>query len=127
MSEFQINDGILYRECKELAEEIFREAMESNPDSSPEDLRDDMFERAHETADGHQWVIYTHKALMICAHCDTTKGEEFLEDVGMPEEPSLSSLVTLIVYGEIRGRIEEELQELIDSHEEPEEEEEEEE
>ena len=84
-----------------------------------------MFERAHETTDGHEYVIYTHKALMICAHCDTSKGEEFLDDVGMPEEPSLSSIVTLIVYGEIRGRIEEELEELIDSHEEPEEEEEE--
>ena len=123
MTEFQINDGILYRECKELAEEIFREVTESNPDSSPEELRDDMFERARETTDGHEYVIYTHKALMICAHCDTERGEEFLEDVGMPEEPSLSSIVTLIVYGEMRGRIEEELQELIDSHEEPEEEE----
>lgn len=123
MSNFQINDGILWRECKELAEEIFREVMESNPDSSPEDLREDMFERAHETADGHEYVIYTHKALMICAHCDTMKGEEFLEDVGMPQEVTLSSIVSLIAYGEIRGQIEEELDSLIESHEEPEEEE----
>ena len=123
MFEFQINDGILYRECKFLAEEIFRDVTESNPDSSPEDLREEMFERARETTDGHEYVIYTHKALMICAHCDTSKGEEFLEDEGMPEEVTLSSIVTLIVYGEMRGRIEEELQELIDSHEEPEEEE----
>ena len=125
MFEFQINDGILYRECKFLAEEIFRDVTESNPDSSPEDLREEMFERARETTDGHEYVIYTHKALMICAHCDTSKGEEFLEDEGMPEEVTLSSIVTLIVYGEMRGRIEEELEELIDSHEEPEEEEEE--
>lgn len=44
----------------------------------------------------------------------------------MPEEVTLSSIVTLIVYGEMRGRIEEELQELIEDYEEPEEEEEEE-
>ena len=123
MFEFQINDGILYRECKFLAEEIFRDVTESNPDSSPEDLREEMTEQAHETADGHEYVIYTHKALMICAHCDTSKGEEFLEDVGMPESPDIYKLASWIAYGEIRGRIEEELDSLIESHEEPEEEE----
>lgn len=126
MSEFQINDGILWRECKELAEEIFRDVMESNPGSSPEDLREEMFDRAHETADSHQWVIYTYKAKMLCAHCDTTKGEDFLEDVGLPESPTFDSLATMIAFAEMRGRVEEELQELIEAYEEPEEEEKEE-
>ena len=123
MSEFQINDGMLWRECAELAEEIFRDVTESNPDSSPEDLREEMTEQAHETADGHQWVIYNYKALILCAHCDTSKGEEFLDDVGMPESPDIYKLASWIAYGEIRGRIEEELDSLIESHEEPEEEE----
>lgn len=116
MSDFEINDRILSTECDDLAQEIFDETMRNAaPDEDAEFHRDTMFDRAHEAADGHEWVIYTYKAHMLCAHCDTTLGEEFLEDVGMPSEPTYDSLGSLIAYGTIRGMIEQELAELIDA------------
>ena len=114
MSEFQISDYMLSTECKVLAQDIFADIMADARDETPEDMRDAMTERAHETADGHQWVIYHYKALMLCAHCDTSHGEEFLEDTGMPETPTFYGLATIIAYGEMLARIEESLSELIE-------------
>lgn len=104
MTEFQINDHILQAECEMIARDIMEEI---------DDL-EDAYDRAHEWADGHSWVIYHHKALMLCAHCDTSEGEQFLEDTGMPEKPTFYGLATLIAYGEMRARIEEALRELAD-------------
>lgn len=89
MTDFQINDYLLTKECCEVAREIFEDVTKRSPDIEPEQLRDVMGERAHEDADMHEWVIYNHKALMLCAHCDTSNGEEFLSDVGMPSDPDL--------------------------------------
>lgn len=114
MSDFQINDGILARECDELAREIFDEIMEQNPGEEPESLRDDMDDRCLVAADGHEWVIYNHKALMLCAHCDTAHGEALLEDVGMPSDPDIYKIACLTAYGEMRGRIMEAIEELIE-------------
>ena len=124
------SDFILAKECQELAQEIFDEMTEDMArDETPEDKRDDMMDRAHEAADGHLWVIYTHYVLMMCAHCDTTRGEEFVDDVGLPQPFTLQSAATAVAYGEMRARIEEELSELIDNWEDtrPEEDDEEEE
>jgi len=119
MSDFQINDHLLSRECDELARDIFREIMaDAADDETPEDMRDGMTDRAHETADGHEWVIYYHKAIMTCAHCNTSQGEEFLEDTGMPEAPTFAGLACIIVYGEMRARIESALSDIIDEYEE---------
>lgn len=118
MGDFQINDHLLQTECDSLAQEIFDEfKAEGGEGWNPEDDRDEMSDRAHETADGHEWVIYTYKAHMLCAHCDTTKGEELLEDVGMPEDPTYDKLGSFIAFGEMRGRIEEKLSELIEEYE----------
>lgn len=120
MSEFQINDYLLQKECDELAAEI---AAEFSPGTLAEN-RDDMMDRAHETADGHQWVIYNYMALMLCAHCDTNHGEDFLSDVGVPDEPDIYKLACAIAYGEMRARIETALEELIEADEEPDDEDE---
>lgn len=115
MNDFQINDHILAKECDELAREIFAEAIEDmDGDETPETYRDDMMDRAHETADGHEWVIYTYKAHLLCAHCNTDQGEEFLEGVGMPGAPTYDGLGSLIAYGEMRARIEQEIERLIE-------------
>lgn len=123
MSEFQINDYLLQKECDELAAEI---AAEFSPGTLAEN-RDDMMDRAHETADGHQWVIYNYKALMICAHCDTSEGESFLDDIDfqwVQGESTIYTVATSIVYGEMRARIETALEELIEADEEPDDEDE---
>lgn len=116
MSNFEISDHLLSRECRELAEEIVAYARRDlAEDETLEDKRDEMMDRVHEVVDGHQWVIYNHKALMICAHCNVSDGEAFLDDVGMPSDPTIYSLATLIVYGEMRARIEEEIGDILDS------------
>ena len=112
MTDFIINDHILTKECESLASDIFTEICADNPDSTADDLSDEMTERAYETADGHEWVIYHYKALMTCAHCNVEQGEQFLEDCGMPETPTINTLATLILYGEMAARIENSLCEL---------------
>lgn len=115
MSNFEISDFQLSRECDALARAIFDEVMAEHAGEDPEDYREDMDDRAHETADGHEWVIYNYKALMLCAHCDVSQGEEFLEDIGMPEEVTIHNLACTIAYGEMRARIMDEINNLIDA------------
>lgn len=116
MTDFQINDYLLSKECDDLAREIFEEAIAGMADDeTPEDYRDDMSDRAHEYADGHEWVIYNYKALMLCAHCDTTMGEDFMDDVGAPSEPDIYKLACMLAFGEMRGRIEAEIGNLIEA------------
>jgi hypothetical protein len=118
MSDFQITDHILWKECKSLANEIFAEVMaDAAEDEDAEYHRETMMDRAREAADGHQWTIYNYQALMLCAHCDTNYGEDFLSDIGTPSEPDIYKLACIIAYGEILGRIGEELDTLIDQHE----------
>lgn len=109
------NDYQLSQECDALAEAIFDEIMADNEGEDPKSLRDDMMDRAHEDADMSQHVIYTYRALQICANCDTSMGEQFLEDTGMPAEPTFNGLATIIAYGEMRGRIEATLDHMIDN------------
>jgi hypothetical protein len=105
-----MNDHILTKECDSIARNIFEEIMENAaPDETPEDYRDDMMDRVHEWIDGHEFVIYYHKAIMTCAHCNTDQGEEFLEDTGMPKEPTFGGLACIIVYGEMCARVAESL------------------
>lgn len=115
MSDFQISDHLLSKECDEIAQEIFDEVMaEAAPDEDAEFHRDTLDQRAHEAADGHQWVIYNHSALMLCAHCNTDHGDELLSDIGMPEDPDLYKIACRIAYGEMRGRIMDRLETLIE-------------
>ena len=73
MSEFKINDYILSQEAKEI---ITQGIIEEKEYGVP------ALEYAQQICDGHQWVIYTYKAILLCAECDTSEGEEWLEGVG---------------------------------------------
>ena len=116
MSDFEINDHKLQAECQSIADKIWTEMLASLPaDETPEDKRDEMSDRAHESVDGHEWVIYNHKALMICAYCTTDQGEDFLEETGMPSEPDIYKLACTIAFGEMRARVEECLSDLADA------------
>ena len=124
MTDQHITDYSLTKECNSLAADIFSETIaDMASDETPEDYRDDMTDRVHETVDGHQWLIYYHYAHEICLNCDTTNGEEFLEDVGLPPQPTYDNLGMSIAYGEMRARVEAELQRLIDDWEDTREEE----
>lgn len=110
--------------CQETAQDIFDAVMaeplaeveEGNVvDVDPNDWREDMYDATHEAADGCEHVIYYYRAIQICANCNTDRGDEFLEDTGMPEEITFEKLATIIAYGEIKGRIDEAIDELIEN------------
>lgn len=118
MTNERITDRSLQIECETLAQDIFDEVMaDAAPDEDAEFHRDTMTDRAHEAADGHQWVIYYHYAHQIAGGCNTDQGEQFLEDTGMPETPTYDGLAVIIAYGEMRARIENHLSELINDYE----------
>ena len=41
---------------------------------------DDLYDRLHETIDGHEWVIYTYKAQQIIAH---SQNDGAIEELGI--------------------------------------------
>lgn len=114
MSTFEINDYLLAKECEELAREIVDDFRREYPGEDLSDYRDEMSDRAHEVADSHSWAIYNHQALMICAHCDVSSGEELLEDIGLPQDPTIYSIACLIAFGEMRARIESAIDEILE-------------
>ena len=72
MSEFVINDYILNQKAREIVDEILSQTDEGQ----------DIYDMICQTIDGHEWVIYTYKALKLCAECNTTDGESLLDDTG---------------------------------------------
>jgi len=88
MSEFKINDYILEQEAKEI---ITQGIIEEKEYGVP------ALEYAQQACDGHQWVIYTYKAILLCAECDTSAGEEYLEDFGK-EFSSFGEHATKLAY-----------------------------
>ena len=118
MTDFQINDHLLTKECDALAKDIFDEICGANPDTEAADLEDEMRNRTHETIDGHGWVIYNYKALMCCAHCSVDQGEEFLGEMEMPETPTIYSLASIILFVEMEARVQDALRALVEEKEE---------
>ena len=118
MSDFQINDYLLSKECDDLAAAVVADFKEDlAADETLEDKRDEMMDRAHENTNKHTWVIYNYQSLMLCAHCDTENGEAFLDDVGFEWNQGESTIYTVaaaIAYGEMRARIEQEIDRLIE-------------
>mgnify|MGYP003653752809 CR=1 FL=1 len=96
-NDFEINDFILNRECQSIAGDL----IEEYPDE------EDRSDAIYQIVDGHQWVIYHHKALMLCAHCNTDWGDRYLEDniSGGGGGYDFLAMASLIAYGEMSCRI----------------------
>ena len=62
----------LYTEAKVIAQEAW-----DMSDFDQIDAQEFIFE----SCDGHEIVIYYYKAIQFCADCDTSDGEEYLEDL----------------------------------------------
>jgi len=91
MKEFVINDYLLNQEAREIVDEILSQADEGQ----------DIEELIWQAVDGHEWVIYTYKALKLCAECNTDEGEALLEDTGQTFPwgiTSLSDHATAVAY-----------------------------
>ena len=115
MSDFQINDHILQQECMGIASDAYGEAIE-NGGCDRDDIdaiREAASEHIDQTCDGHQWCIYNYQALKVCAECNVSDGEEFLEAIGLPEDVTIYKLASVIVYGELRARAMEHLESLL--------------
>ena len=104
MTDIKINDHLLDEYARMCATDIMANG----------ETRDDMMDQAHEWADQSEWVIYYAYAHALCANCNTDAGEEFLEDVGNPDPCTYDALASAIAYGELRYRIEQVLNELIE-------------
>jgi len=72
MSEFVINDYLLHQEARAIVDEILSQTDEGQ----------DIYDMICQTIDGHEWAIYTYKALKLCAECNTGEGEALLEHTG---------------------------------------------
>lgn len=103
MSNFEINDYILRQEAKLLAKQAIAEVAHYGGDH---------FKRLEQAVDGHEWVIYTYKALLLCAQCDTSDGEQYVEDMGQ-QSSSISELATVTAYATLLSAARDELCELI--------------
>jgi hypothetical protein len=62
----------LSEEAYEIADEAWQETKD----------RDAAIDFIHETCYGHELSIYYGKAIDFCANNDTTRGEEYLEELG---------------------------------------------
>lgn len=65
---FIINDGVLRQEATRIVAEILKKA----------NIQDDIQDAIRWNIDSHEWVIYTDKALMLCAYCNTADAEAML-------------------------------------------------
>lgn len=113
----RITEYKLQEKCADYAREIFDEAIKdiAATGETSEKYRDDMIDRAHEYADGSPYVIYYHRAHELCLFCDITMGEAFLDDIGVLENPTYDRIACLLAYGEIHGRIVQEIDSLIEA------------
>jgi hypothetical protein len=91
MNDFQLNAY-----CNDIAADIVEGAADI----------DEAMDRASESADGSEHVIYYHKAHKLCAECNTDQGEDFLADCySEGHNKSYDDLACIIAYGEIHSRI----------------------
>ena len=95
----------LYTEARALAQEAFTESG-GDVDAAREYL--------HQSCDGHEVVIYYHKAIQFCADQDTDAGESWLEDCGGIAQPgdSFGAIACRIAYATLLCASEEALQEI---------------
>lgn len=103
MSDFTINDYILEQEAKSLAEEAFSEC---NGDMQDAD------QWLWEAVDSHEWVIYYHQAGMLCVHCNTDDGADWLDGVGLEPTNDVDKLHTQIAFATLYAKASRYLQEM---------------
>lgn len=119
MTQFNIN-----KESQELAQEAWESALEYAKTTDTYELQEYAQERLHESCDGHQIAIYTHKAIQFCADVDTSDGEEWLDDCGgiAQEGDTFGQIACRIAFATLLVASQEALQEIVDAYEQEQEE-----
>lgn len=105
MTDFKINNYILQQEAKEIAAAALLEQKEYGTDAQ---------EMLNQMCDGHEWVIHTYKAIILCAECDTGEGEDYLDDIGYEQFDSFANHATQLAYATLLGEAHKQLAELAD-------------
>jgi hypothetical protein len=83
------NQYELEQEAKEIAKMAMIEKREYGMDPS---------DYIHQACDGHECVIYTYKAGLLCLECDREDGEAFLEDMYGYKFTNYTDHVTKLAY-----------------------------
>jgi len=89
MNEFKISDYILNEEAKAIACDAVEEQKKYGTDAE---------DYICQTVDGHAWVVYTYKAIKLCAECNTDEGEQWLDDCGYEKFKSFGDHATQLAY-----------------------------
>jgi len=92
-----INDYTLNQYAADVAGEIIREC---GGDCEA------ALDMAHESANGSEWVLYSHKAHELCQNCDTRRGDQFYADCGPMPDATYNRVACIVAYGELVARIE---------------------
>lgn len=110
-SEFQL--AVLARD---YATWIISEERNNDPENWRTNLENVLHDKVHEWVDGCEHVIYHQKALSICTHCETERGEQFVEGMGT-KYTNINELASAIVYGEIEARVLENINNVLEEEE----------
>lgn len=105
MTNFIINDYVLKQEAKEIAMQAHLEWKEYGAS---------VHEMMHQMCDGHEWVIHTYKAMILCAECDTTDGEEYLDDIGQDNFIDLKQHACAVAFATLLGACHEAYAQMMD-------------
>ena len=96
-------------EISEIAEELFKEAMEEHPEDE-DDRNEYISDRLNETVDGHQWIIYNAYNLSVYEHSPNADAYQDIygnEDLGsIVADRGILSLHTIIAYCAMQADIE---------------------
>jgi hypothetical protein len=97
----------LYQEARAIAQEAWNES------AGDMDLARDYI---HQSCDGHESVIYYHKAIRFCAANETGRGEDWLADCGGIAQPgdSFGAIARRIAFATLLCAAEEALQAIAD-------------
>ena len=96
-------------EISDIAEDIYKEAMEEHPEDE-DDRNEYIMERVNETVDGHQWIIYNAYSLSVYEHSSNPDAYQDMygnDDLGsIVADRGLLSLHTVIAYWAMQADVE---------------------
>ena len=90
-----INDFVLDEIAKDYAKEIFNQVNNI----------DDGYDLTYSFAECCEWVIYTHKAHLLCLNCNTDNGQDYVNDCHAGEAMTYDEMGSAYAFGELHSRI----------------------
>ena len=114
MTQFNIR-----KEAQELAQDAWDSALEYGLTDDIQELQEYAQEHLHQSCDGHEVSIYTHKAIQFCADVDTSDGEQWLDDCcGIAQEgDTFGQIACRIAFATLLVASESALQDIVSKYE----------